>query len=342
MKKMRCGTDFIVCASILFTAAHLTAAPRDWQKNPAIVELDTPEDIYAIGDAHSDYNRLKKALHGAGVADEAGHWIAGRAVLVSTGDMIDKGPRALDVLLFYKTLRDDARSQGGNVIILAGNHEAEFLANPAAPKGAVFAKQLKEAHISPAEVGACHGSTGEFLCSLAFGARINEWFFSHAGNPRGRTVSELKADIQKGIDHDGYRTPQLIGNDSLLEARLDEDGPNGKPWLQEGMPNLNEQALLTAYTGALGVQHIVEGHKPSDVEFLDGSKRRAGEMFQQFGLLFLIDTGMSEGVNNSHGAVLHITTKNKKAEAVCPNGKSTLLWDEKNKQITGRAAPCPG
>lgn len=331
---------FVIAA--ILTVAQLHAAPRDWTRFPPIVELDTPEDIFAIGDAHSDYNRLKKALHGAGVTDEAGHWIAGRAVLVSTGDMIDKGPRALDVLLFYKTLRDDARSQGGNVIILAGNHEAEFLANPAAPKGKEFAKQLREAHTDPADVGACKGSTGEFLCSLAFGARVNEWFFSHAGNPGGRTMPQLKADIQNGVDREGYGTKQLVGDDSLLEARLDEDGPNGKPWLQEGMPDLDEKGLLTAYTEAVGVAHIVEGHKPADVEFLDGTKRQAGEMFQRFGLLFLIDTGMSEGVNNSHGAVLHISTKRKTAEAVCPNGKSTIIWDEKTKQNTGRAAPCKG
>ncbi len=344
MLKSRTGlvAQALACGGLLLAATQLHAAPRDWTKFPPILELDTPEDIYAIGDAHSDYNRLKKALHGAGLTDEAGHWIAGHAVLVSTGDMIDKGSRALDVLQFYSALRKDAASQGGIVIILAGNHEAEFLANPAAPKGKEFAKQLKEAHIDPASVGECKGGVGELLCSLAFGARINEWFFSHAGNPGGRTISQLKADIEKGVDHDGYGSKQLVGDDSLLEARLDEDGPNGKPWLQEAMPKLDEQALLVSYAKALGVQHIVEGHKPSDVDFLDGTKRHAGEMFQRFGLLFLIDTGMSEGVNNSHGAVLHIHEKPKSAETVCPNGKTTILWDEKTKQNTGRAAPCPG
>jgi hypothetical protein len=327
---------------VLLIIPLLAAQTRDWKQNPAIVELDTPEDIYAIGDAHSDYTRLRKALHGAGVTDESGHWTARKSVLVSTGDMIDKGPRALDVLRFYKALRQDARSQGGNVILLAGNHEAEFLANPAAPKGHEFAKQLKAEHIEPASVGACEGEIGQLLCSLAFGARINEWFFSHAGNPRGRTLQELTTDIQTGVKHDGYRTAQLIGNDSLLEARLDEDGPNGKPWLQEAMPKFDENALLAAYAKALGVSHLVEGHKPSEVVFLDGTVRHPGEMFQRFGLLFLIDTGLSEGVNDSHGAVLHITSRGQAATAICPDGKTTLLWDEKTKQITGRAVPCKG
>ena len=65
-------------------------------------------------------------------------------------------------------------------------------------------------------------------------------------------------------------------------------------------------------------------------------------MFQRFGLLFLIDTGMSEGVDDSGGAVLHITTQGgEQATAICPDGKKTLLWDTRTRQDVGRAAPCP-
>jgi hypothetical protein len=89
------------------------------------------------------------------------------------------------------------------------------------------------------------------------------------------------------------------------------------------------------------VAHIVEGHVPSPVEFHDGVKRDRGEMFQRLGLLFLIDTGMSEGVNDSGGAVLHITRElGDRAEAICSDGTRTLLWDSKAKQDTGRAKAC--
>jgi hypothetical protein len=40
-------------------------------------------------------------------------WRAGHAVLVTTGDMIDKGPRALDVLRLLKRVRIEARRAGG-------------------------------------------------------------------------------------------------------------------------------------------------------------------------------------------------------------------------------------
>ena len=97
---------------------------------------------------------------------------------------------------------------------------------------------------------------------------------------------------------------------------------------------------------ALGVAHVVEGHVPSPVTFTDGVRRDRGEMFQRFGMLFLIDTGMSEGVNDSGGAVLHIVMHDlakggEQATAICPDGKKTLLWDAKKKQDMGRAAPCP-
>src|SRR4051812_37126353 len=35
-----------------------SAGGRDWQKYPAVVEVDTTHDIYAVGDPHGDYERL--------------------------------------------------------------------------------------------------------------------------------------------------------------------------------------------------------------------------------------------------------------------------------------------
>lgn len=332
----------IAAVLILLSLLQLIAAARDWSKDPAIIELDTPEQIFAVGDAHSDSVRLAAAMRGAGVIDSQNNWSGRQAILITTGDMIDKGSRALDVLRLLMKLRDQAGKAGGRVIILAGNHEAEFLADPDAPKGKEFADQLRAAGIKPAEVAGCKGEIGTFLCSLAFGARINDWFFSHAGNTGGRSIAQLRRDIQAGFDKDGYNSQQLTGGNSLLEAKLDRDGPGGKPWIQEGMPVRNEPALLAAYASALGVAHIVEGHKPSAVLFADGTERRPGEMFQRFGLLFLIDTGMSGDIDYSDGAVLNISPKSADATAICPAGTRTLLWDAEGKQNTGRAARCVG
>jgi hypothetical protein len=338
---VRLPVAFFALASLLFAAD--AAVVRDWTKNPVVVQIDTNADLFAVGDAHSDYIHLVRALGAAGIITgkpeqpEQARWRAGRAVLISTGDMIDKGPGALDVLKLYRTLRVQARLAGGDVVILAGNHEAEFLADPAAPKGAEFARQLKAAGISSADVAACKGDTGSFLCSLSFAARVNDWFFSHAGRSNGRTLSQIASDLRSGVEKDGFRTQELIGVDSPLEGR---PTPDGRQWFDSGMPAQDEKQLLANWAHAMGVRHIVQGHEPSDIRFADGVIRNKGEMFQRFGLIFFIDTGMSEGVSNSDGAILHIANNGQDAIAVCPDGKQTSIWDARSKPDVGRAPVC--
>lgn len=101
---------------------------------------------------------------------------------------------------------------------------------------------------------------------------------------------------------------------------------------------MSEKQVLASYAAALGVKHMVQGHQHNEVKFADGAERHTGEMFQRWGLLFLIDVGMSREIGDSQGAVLRIG--NASAVALCPDGKETLLWDAKGDADLGRAAPC--
>ena len=317
------------------------AFKRDWSNSPAVVQLDTSETVYAVGDPHADYNRLVTLLTGAkliaGAPPSPGKvtWTAGKSVVVFTGDLIDKGTNSLGVISLVRALQTAAAAAGGRVIVLMGNHEAEFLAAPTEKKVSEFAGELNAAQISPVDVGACHGDLGTFLCNLPIAARVNDWFFSHGGNTAGRTLAALTNDLQSGIDKDGFGSQQLVGDDSLLEARL-----GSTPWFQ---PNgADAKVTLAAYAKALGVAHMVQGHQPGKVEFADGTTRAAGEMFQRYGLLFLEDTGMSSGIDNSLGAVLKIAKReSERATAICFNGTATDLWSQTGALADmGRLAPC--
>jgi hypothetical protein len=55
-------------------------------------------------------------------------------------------------------------------------------------------------------------------------------------------------------------------------------------------------------------------------------------------LIFLEDTGMSSGVGDSQGAVLHITGN--QATAICFNGNSAVIWDTGKHAAKGKIAPC--
>jgi hypothetical protein len=310
---------------------------RDWAKYPPVIERPAPAALYAIGDIHGDYQRLVRLLVGAHIAPAAPtrpgdiKWSAGAATLVVTGDMIDKGPRPVDVLRLLIALRADARQSQGEVILLAGNHEAEFLAGPDAKKAADFIADLKKSGYQPAQVAACQNDLGAFLCTLPFTARVGDWFFSHAGNTDGRTLGQIAADIRRGVGSNGFATKQLMGPDSLLEARLGE----GNTWFAgKGV----ERQLLASFAEALDAKHIVQGHQHNEVKFADGVERHSGEMFQRWGLLFLIDVGMSEAVGDSRGAALRIANGN--AVAICADGSETALWEAAANTDTGRAAPC--
>ena len=188
-----------------------------------------------------------------------------------------------------------------------------------AQKAADFIADLKRSGYSPAQIAACQNDLGALLCSLPFAARVGDWFFSHAGNTDGRTLGQIAADIRSGIGRDGFATRQLTGPDSLLEARLGE----GNTWFAARKGG--ERQLLASFAQTLDAMHIVQGHQHNAVKFADGVERHSGEMFQRWGLLFLIDVGMSEGVNDSRGAALRVA--NGKAAAICADGAETILWE---------------
>lgn len=350
---------------VTLAAGQAKPINRDWAKHPAVIQVDTDQDVYVVGDPHADYQRLVTLLTGAKIASgsnndkpENVHWNAGKSVVVFTGDYIDKGPgtgMALPVIALVRSLQSEAPKVGGRVIILMGNHEAEFLADPTEKKVSQFAGELEKKGLIPGEVAACEGDLGEFLCSLPFAARVNDWFLSHAGNSNGRTMNQLIDALQKGVDSDkGFGSPVLVGDNSLLEARL-----GNCPWFERPKPfcdrdcptdcNKDPETTLTTFADALCVnhcvKHIVQGHQPGKVTIADQDgpvKRQKGEMFQMYGLIFLEDTGMSQGIGDSQGAVLRISAGQEEAIAICYDGKATTIWHKGEKEKSGRIKPCGG
>jgi hypothetical protein len=294
-----------------------SVASRDWTSAPAVVEVDAAREILAVGDVHGDDERLLDLLAGAGVIERARpqRWKAGKAVLVFTGDYIDKGPHGLAVLEIVRGLEKSAAAAGGRVIALAGNHEVELLASPAASKGALFRGELDAARIPIDDFVAGRHELGAWLRTRPFAARVGDWFFSHAGKTDGRTIAELERAIRDGIEKDGFAARELLRDDSIVEARLKP------PWWEAGG---SPEAVLDRALRALRARHLVFGHQPGHVRFADGSERKKGELFQKWGRVFLIDTGMSRGVGDSRGALLRI--HGNEAFAVGPDGAARSIW----------------
>ena len=80
--------------------------------------------IIAVGDLHGDFSAWRDIARAARLVDDRGRWIGGETVLVQTGDVVDRGPDSLKIILDLMRLQREASRSRGKVIALVGNHEA--------------------------------------------------------------------------------------------------------------------------------------------------------------------------------------------------------------------------
>ena len=80
--------------------------------------------VFAVGDIHGDYEQFVGVLASAGLIDGNANWVGGKAHLVQTGDIVDRGPDSRAILDLLMKLQVQAETAGGAVHVLLGNHEA--------------------------------------------------------------------------------------------------------------------------------------------------------------------------------------------------------------------------
>lgn len=80
--------------------------------------------IVAVGDLHGDFSAWRDIARAARLVDDRGRWIGGGAILVQTGDAVDRGPDSRRIIQDLMRLQREAPRAGGQVIALVGNHEA--------------------------------------------------------------------------------------------------------------------------------------------------------------------------------------------------------------------------
>ena len=79
--------------------------------------------LVAIGDIHGAFAEFTVILKRAGLVDDQLKWSGGRTTFVQTGDYTDRGTDVRKVLDLLMRLEREAKSAGGQALILLGNHE---------------------------------------------------------------------------------------------------------------------------------------------------------------------------------------------------------------------------
>ncbi len=129
------------------------------------------ERIVAVGDVHGDYEQFVKLLRGAGLLDKENKWAGGKAHLVQTGDVPDRGARSRDVMDLLMKLEKQAKKAGGYVHALIGNHEAMNMYG-----------DLRYVHVG--EFAAFRNKNSEMLRDQVYGQHVKEL---QRNSPLGQT-----------------------------------------------------------------------------------------------------------------------------------------------------------
>ncbi|HEY8520971.1 MAG TPA: metallophosphoesterase [Gammaproteobacteria bacterium] len=83
-----------------------------------------PSRVVVVADVHGAYDELVGVLRATGIVDASLAWSGGDAVLVSLGDLLDRGYASRRVMDLLMRLEREAAAAGGSVYVLLGNHEA--------------------------------------------------------------------------------------------------------------------------------------------------------------------------------------------------------------------------
>ena len=236
----------------------------------------------AVADLHGDFehalNVLRMALL---ISGRDSSWVAGHDVLVSTGDIVDRGDDTIRLYRLFGALRSEAEAQGGAVHNLLGNHE--------------MMNALGDwRYVTPGDVDSFGGPVARRKAMSDKGWIGQDWIqafnvtasvplvpVDHPHLPRGYRpphVSFVHGGITPEYAKRGTDAINTIGK-SLLTKALQAERPNG--WLPDNTTEEEQHlwgqhgplwyrgyatepddvacSLAEEATRALGVEHLVMG-----------------------------------------------------------------------------------
>jgi len=325
-------------AILLLTVPAWTAAPSGGRasSSPAAANQTCVwtgvDRIVAVGDLHGDIEGFKKIIGPDGVKliDAQDRWVGGKAHLVQTGDIMDRGDYAKDIFDLIRRLEKEAAAAGGMVHFLIGNHEElniigwSFIHNYVTvnqfkdflPKDYVESKEAKFK-----EKAGNGGDTSKLWEELArddaarlyytrtfnkdYGKwiaehnaviKINDIVFLHAGfseafsNWKMETINSVLTKELKRVIDDN----EYLGGPTLSSVRNTRIVYQSKGPLWHRDLVANDEALMqdefTRILANLGAKYMVVAHTPLQSAV-------AMEYMKRFeGRLFMIDTSISSAM----------------------------------------------
>jgi len=171
-------------------------------------EYKAADKLLVLSDIEGTFQGFNKLLLAGGVIDKQFNWIFGTGHLVICGDLFDRGEEVTACLWLLYKLEEEAKTKGGYVHVILGNHEIMNLS-----------EDIRYVHPKYLQVATLMGITymdlynagtelGHWLRTKNIMERIGDVLFLHGGvsqlvNQRGLSLKKMNNRVRPLYDKDG-------------------------------------------------------------------------------------------------------------------------------------------
>ena len=220
------------------------------------LDLPEPSRIFVISDVHGAYDVMRDLLIANKVIDSKNRWTFGDGRLVILGDVADRGNQVTQAFWFIRALEEGARTAGGRVHMLIGNHEAMILTGDYSYVNPVYLSPAKDMP-GLAQLYGPQSELGRWLRSRPLMIKLDATLFLHGG-----ISPEFLA---RGLDIvAANRELRLTPSDRRDEINGFLQGASGPLWYRgmvlDGRSDSISDADINRVLARFKVKRVVIGH----------------------------------------------------------------------------------
>lgn len=230
--------------------------------------FDSVSKIFTVSDIHGEYEPLVDLLKAAGIIDEQLGWIWDDGHLVVNGDIFDRGAFVTECLWLLYRLEQEARSAGGRVHVLFGNHELMvFHRNVRYVNEKYLNGIVRATGVNYTDLFGPDMELGRWFRTKHAAIKLNDILFIHGGMPprvaaRGVSLEEINELAREVIDARSYT---IYFNDDITNFVGDTD--QGPFWYRgyvhpngDGRYGMATAAQVDSILDTYDVKAVVVGH----------------------------------------------------------------------------------
>ncbi len=269
----------------------LNADAFDTEFPPDQVVFKDIKKIAAFSDLHGQYDLGVELLKNNNIIDENGNWGFGKGHLVIVGDVFDRGPKVNEILWLIFKLEQQAKSNGGRVHFLLGNHEYMVLHGDLRyiHEDYVLSSKLLEKEYD--ELYDNNTVLGRWLRSKNTIVQINENVFVHGGVSKkfiaknDFTLEKINGIMRSSID----RTKEEMKVTDFYKIYY---GKKSLIWYRGYFNDNLKEEEIDEILDLMDIEHVVVGHC---------SNKKVVQLYHQ--KIFGVDSSIKKG---KYGEILWI------------------------------------